>query len=178
MDAKRAGDVVFVLGTTHADLGASHYLAQLGAAGGAVPRLRDPAGTIASYRWLHRAIRSGLVSSCHDLSDGGLGVALAETAFAGDLGLVVDLREVPSERIDRDDVLLFSETPGRLLITVPAGSARAFEILVGAAARRIGVVSEDRRLMITGLAGENVIDADIAELKDAWKRPLSFEEVR
>jgi phosphoribosylformylglycinamidine synthase len=178
MDAKRAGDIVFVVGETHADLGASQYLDHLRLKGGSVPKLRDPKATVARYRWLHRAVRAGLVASCHDVSDGGLGVALAETAFAGGLGMSVDLREAPHPGVDRDDVLLFSETPGRLVVTVPAPAARAFEIVMGGAARRIGYVSDDPRLIVTGLAGEVVVDADVFALKAAWKRPLAPEEVR
>jgi phosphoribosylformylglycinamidine synthase len=123
-------------------------------------------------------MRSGLVASCHDVSDGGLGVALAETAFAGGLGLDVDLREVPAEGVDRDDVLLFSETPARLVVTVASTACRAFEIVMGDAARRVGFVTGGPRLKLTGLDGSVVADAPIADLKRAWKEPLSFEEVR
>jgi phosphoribosylformylglycinamidine synthase len=178
MDAKRAGDVVYVVGETYPDLGASHCLAQLGLTGGSVPKLRHPATTKQRYRWLHRAIRAGLVASCHDLSDGGLGVAMAESAFAGDLGMVVDLRRLPATGAYKDNALLFSETPGRLLVTVPQPSSKAFEIVMGDHAAPIGYVSEDRRLTVTGLDGEVVVDADIARLKQAWQRPLSFKEVR
>ncbi|MCK9462329.1 MAG: AIR synthase-related protein [Proteobacteria bacterium] len=178
MDVKRAGDVVFVVGETHADLGATQYLDHLGLAGGSVPKLRDPGATASTYRWLHRAVRGGLVASCHDVSDGGLGVALAEAAFAGGLGMNVDLREVPRRDIDRDDVLLFSETPGRLVVTVPAAAARAFEIVMGGVAKRVGDVSEDPRLIVAGIAGDMIVDADVFALKAAWKRPLAPEEVR
>jgi phosphoribosylformylglycinamidine synthase II len=178
MDAKRPGDVVYVVGETHADLGATQYLDHLRLAGGAVPKLRDPAATIETYRWLHRAMRGGLVASCHDVSDGGLGVAFAETAFSGGLGMTVDLREVPLRGVERDDVLLFSETPGRFVVTVLPQAARAFEIVMGGAAHRVGFVSEDPRLIVAGLAGDTVIDADVFALKAAWKRPLALEEVR
>ncbi|HUT76922.1 MAG TPA: AIR synthase-related protein, partial [Polyangia bacterium] len=179
MDAKRPGDLVYVVGETHADLGASHYLAHLGQGGGAVPRLRDPQAAIRTYRWLHRAMRAELVASCHDVSDGGLGVALAETAFAGGLGLTVDLSGVLRRDVVRDDVLLFSETPGRFVVTVPVASGPAFEALLGAAASRMGFVTGDSRLVVTGLGGAVVVDEDIAALEQAWQRPLMFaEEVR
>jgi phosphoribosylformylglycinamidine synthase len=178
MDAKRPEDVVYIVGRTHEDLGASHYFSSRGVRGGTVPRLRDPASTIESYRWLHRAMKSGLVASCHDLSDGGLGVALAETAFAGGLGMTIDLRNIPASRVSRDDYLLFSETPGRFVVTVPQSAAASFEILMGGAAARIGSVIADRRMVITGLGGDLVIDADVLALKDAWQAPLKFEEVR
>ncbi|MCU0660706.1 MAG: AIR synthase-related protein [Myxococcota bacterium] len=174
MDAKRAGDAVYVVGVTYPDLGGSEYYAHLGLSGGAVPKLREPAATKQTYRLLHRAMKARLVSSCHDLSDGGLGVALAECAFAGGLGLVVDLREVPSSTELRDDALLFSETPGRFVVTVPQSAARAFEIVLGEMARQVGFVSEDKRLVLSGQSGEAVVDADIFELEAAWKKPLWF----
>jgi phosphoribosylformylglycinamidine synthase len=123
-------------------------------------------------------MRSGLVASCHDVSDGGLGVALAETAFSGGLGMTVDLKDVPRRGVERDDVLLFSETPGRFVVTVLAQAARAFEIVMGGAAHRVGYVSEDPRLIVAGLAGDTAIDADVFALKAAWKLPLALEEVR
>ncbi len=177
MDAKRPGDVVYAVGAARPELGGSHYLAQLGLEGGAPPELEDPAETRRTYKWLHRAIVARLVASCHDVSDGGLAVALAETAFAGELGMVVDLGKLPAERIDRDDVLLFSETPGRFAVTVPADCASAFELMMRDRAARIGTVTADRRLSVTGLGGGVVLDESIDELKSAWKRPLSFEEV-
>jgi phosphoribosylformylglycinamidine synthase len=176
MDAKRAGDLVYVVGETCADLGASHYLAHLGLTGGSVPKLRDPRARIRTYRWLHRAMRAELVASCHDVSDGGLAVALAETAFAGGLGLTVDLSGVPRRGVERDDVLLFSETPGRFVVTAPAASGPAFEALLGDAAARVGVVTGDSRLVVTGLRGAVVIDEDIAALERTWRAPLAFEE--
>ncbi len=178
MDVKRAGDVVYLMGDTYPDMGASQYLNHLDIEGGSVPKLRSPDAAIRSYRWLHRAIRGKLVASCHDLSDGGLGVALAESAFAGGLGMVIDLRAVEKHDIDRDDLLLFSETPGRILITVPQTSARAFEIVMGDLVVKLGFVSDDKQLSVTGLDGETVIDANVFELKKAWKAPLSFKEVR
>lgn len=174
MDAKRAGDAVYVVGTTHSELGGSEYYGELALQGGAVPKLRDPALAKQIYRLLHRAMAARLVSSCHDVSDGGLGVALAETAFSGALGLVADLREVLRQGCSRDDAILFSETPGRFVVTVPQHAARAFEILLGEAASQIGFVSEDKRLVLTGVSGEVVVDADIDELEAAWKKPLSF----
>jgi phosphoribosylformylglycinamidine synthase len=178
MDAKHAGDHIYVMGRTYQDLGATHYaLSQTDATIGTVPMLRDPKAAIQTYRWLYRAIRHHLVASCHDISDGGLGVALAEVAFAGGLGMVADLRKVLQDDISRDDFLLFSETPGRFVVTVPPARARAFDILMGGAASLIGYVTDDTRLVVTGLHQEPIIDSDILELKAAWQRPLSFQGV-
>ncbi len=174
MDAKQPGDRVYVIGETDADLGASQYLAEVNGRGGSVPKLRSPEKSIEIYRWLHRAMQSNLVASCHDLSDGGLAVALAECAFAGELGLTVDLRKVQKKNIGRDDFLLFSETPGRFVVTVHPHAAKAFETIMGDAASHIGVVTADKQLVMTGLQGDIVMDVSIHALKEAWQRPLKF----
>ena len=85
MDAKRAGDLVYVLGETNRELGGSEWYAMHGAVGNDVPKV-DAAAREGALHGPSRAIRQGLVASCHDCSDGGLAVALAETAFAGGLG--------------------------------------------------------------------------------------------
>jgi len=177
MDVKRAGDRVYVLGRTFADLGRSHFFDMYGVNGGSVPKLRTPERTMEMYRWLHRAMRAGLVASCHDLSDGGLAVAAAESAFAGGLGLELDLRRVEKDGELTDAELLFSETPGRLLVTVHKGCEAAFEVLLKDLAAAVGTVVALPRLQIAGLAGERIVDADINGLKDAWRKPLRFGEV-
>ena len=130
MDAKRAGDIVYVLGETKNELGASEWYALHGCVGDNCPRV-DAVAAKRLYAALHRAIAAGLVASCHDCSDGGLGVALAETAFAGGLGMDVDLRQVPRRDLDRDDYLLFSETASRFVVTVSPENQTAFETIMG-----------------------------------------------
>ena len=127
------------------------------------------------YHVLGRAIQAGLVASCHDCSDGGLGVALAETAFAGGLGLTVDLRAVPAEGIGRDDELLFAESQSRFVVTVRPDAREAFEAaLAGSAFARIGQVIPDGVLRIDGLGGKRIIDEELAALKAAWQKTLMF----
>ncbi len=86
MDAKRTGDLVYILGETLEELGGSEYYASRGFIGNRGPTV-DAKKALDLYRRLHRAIQEGLIRSCHDCSDGGLGVAMAETAFAGGLGM-------------------------------------------------------------------------------------------
>jgi len=80
MDAKRPGDIVYLLGRTAFELGGSEYYAAKGCVGNRVP-LVDAEKALQRYRAYSEAVDKGLVASCHDLSDGGLAVALAETAF-------------------------------------------------------------------------------------------------
>jgi phosphoribosylformylglycinamidine (FGAM) synthase-like enzyme len=127
------------------------------------------------YQALGRTIQAGLVASCHDCSDGGLGVALAETAFAGGLGLTLDLRAVPMEGIGRDDELLFSESQSRFVVTVHPDAREAFEAaLAGSAFARIGKVTTEEVLRIDGLGGKRIVDEELAALKAAWQKTLAF----
>jgi phosphoribosylformylglycinamidine synthase subunit PurSL len=174
MDAKRPGDLVFVLGETYPELGGSEWYALHGAIGNSVPKV-NALRARALYEALHRAMMDGRVASCHDCADGGLGVALAETAFAGGLGMDVDLRLVPARDVVRDDHLLFSETPSRFVVTVTAENRSAFEdILDGHACGCIGTVTGNGLLKVTGRSGTTILERDILTLKAAWQAPLNF----
>ncbi|MCL5808576.1 MAG: AIR synthase-related protein [Deltaproteobacteria bacterium] len=174
MDVKKPGDLVYILGKTFRELGGSEWYALHGAIGNAVPKV-DAKTAKTRYEALHRAISAGLVASCHDCSDGGLGVALAETAFAGGLGLEIDLKAVPAEGITRNDELLFSESQSRFVVTVSPGAREAFEaLLAGPDCARIGTVISEGVLKANGLSGTRIIEEELAALKAAWQRPLAF----
>jgi len=175
-DFKRPGDAIYVLGETRPEIGASEYVASKGCSDTRVPTVRDPEQAIKMYRALHKAIASGLVASCHDLSDGGLGVALAESAFSGGLGATVSLAAVPQEApLARDDEILFSETPCRFLVTVHDKDAPAFEAATGGfPCNNVGEVLEEPRVKVRGVKENFVIDADIWELKKRWQEPLGL----
>jgi phosphoribosylformylglycinamidine synthase len=175
MDAKRPGDIVYLLGKTAFELGGSEYYAAKGFIGNRVPRV-NAEKSLKRYRAYHEAVQKGLVASCHDLSDGGLAVALAETAFAGGLGLSVDLGRVlfsgvPCDR--RDEVLLFSESASRHLVTVRQEDRELFEeVMTGNCFSSIGKVVEDTALTITGIDGSVILRGELDELKEAWQSPL------
>jgi phosphoribosylformylglycinamidine synthase II len=173
MDAKRPGDLVYVLGTTYPELGGSEYYAGRGFTGNRVPEVR-PREAAARYRALAGAIRRRLVSSCHDCSDGGLGVALAETAFSGDLGIDVDLGAVPAKDVDRLDSLLFSESQSRFVVTVQRGRQQAFEEAMGETGwALIGEVTPVPVLRLLR-EGRAVIEEGLEGLRHAWQTPLAW----
>ncbi|MCK5554471.1 MAG: phosphoribosylformylglycinamidine synthase, partial [Deltaproteobacteria bacterium] len=174
MDAKGPGDLVYVLGETLNELGASEYYAMRGYLGNQVPKVdADKAKRL--YRRLNEATEAGLIASCHDCSDGGLGVALAETAFAGGLGMEIDLRKVPAIEADRDDLLLFSETQSRFVVTIPSHRKVDFEELSkGMVCGLLGKITSAPVFRAVGLNGREIIRADIRDLKEAWKRPLGI----
>ncbi|GAW66189.1 phosphoribosylformylglycinamidine synthase [Geoanaerobacter pelophilus] len=175
MDVKRAGDQVYLLGATANELGASEYLAQKGYVGNNVPKV-DANAALATYRAYHGALNAGLVASCHDLSDGGLAVAAAESAFAGGFGMELDLANIAfkGDAADKKDaVLLFSESASRLLVMVRPEKAEAFEkAMAGTTFAKIGAVTEAKNVSVKGLSGKVVVNAAISELKAAWQEPL------
>ncbi len=173
MDVKSPGDLIYVLGTTYPELGASEYFAAKGFTGNSIPKVRiDEAA--ARYKALSKATSQGLISSCHDCSDGGLGVCLAEKAFSGGLGMDIDLSAVPAEEIDRVDHLLFSESQSRFVVTVRPENKEAFEdIMSDSVIGLVGEVSTSKRLVMT-YDGKEVINEPVEELKKAWQSPLQW----
>ena len=174
MDVKHPGDLVYIIGETYPELGGSEWYAMHGYIGNQVPKVNAETAK-ALYTALSGAIQAGLIASCHDCSDGGLGVALAETAFAGGFGMSVNLALVPSSGIDRNDSLLFSESQSRFVVTIPPAAKEPFEeTMKGIAVSQVGTVIAEGKLIIKGLRGNRIIEEDIGELKAAWQKPLDF----
>ena len=183
MDLKEEGNLLYLLGTTHRELGGSLWSEIHQRRGGRVPRV-DTAHAPYLFRALHSAISSGLIRSCHDLSEGGLAVALAEMTVAGGLGAWVSLE--PATRaadVSEDYVLLFSESPTRFLLEVrPENSGSLERELAGLPLGRLGTVTHvdsgagmpAPRLIIDGLDGTTIVDASVDDLKTAWQRPLRW----
>jgi phosphoribosylformylglycinamidine synthase subunit PurSL len=175
MDFKMPGNALYVVGETFAELAGSEYCACIGATGARVPQVRAEVAR-ATMQALSSVIAAGHVVACHDMSEGGLAVALAEMAFSGELGAKVDLRAVPlGEPVERDDIMLFSESNSRFLVEVPLSHTADFEVgMVGSPCARVGQVVGDGIVRVHGLNGDMALSADIHELKAAWKRPLDW----
>ena len=171
MDVKMPGDLVYVLGETRDELGASEYYAAFGYVGKNVPEVRHDQ-FMKNYRALYRAIGRGLIVSAHGIYRGGLGVHLAMTAMGGSLGLAVDLARMPESQSLRPDHLLFSETPGRFIISIAPENAKAFEALFDSGqCACIGEVTDSAALDVN-LNTDSLISVPVADLKSAWKRPF------
>jgi len=173
MDVKKPDDRVYVLGITKEELGGSEYFASLGYIGNDVPKV-DASSAKKLYASLEKAISEGTVASCHDCSDGGLGVALAESAFSGGLGMTVELTKVPVENIRRADSILFSESQSRFVVTIAPGNVKRFEdIMKGNVFADIGNVTWQNDFIVRD--GEKVIlGTGIDELKEAWQKTLRW----
>jgi len=175
MDFKQAGDLIYIVGTTYNELGGSEYLATRGLIGNSVPKV-NPQTAKKLMDSLSQATEKGLVRACHDCSDGGLGVAVAEMAFAGGLGAKMDLKAVPlGEAIDRDDFIFFSESNSRFIVEVAPEKKSEFEkVLAGNTFACIGEVTGIGKLEVTGTKGKKIVSVPIADLKEAWQKPLRW----
>ena len=147
------GNQVFLVGPAQGALGGSHLdLVSGGDRGGAVPQPDKTA--IERHRQLATAISAGFVASAHDPSEGGLAVAASEWAFAGRLGLDLELAS--------DDATLFGEGPGRYLVEVAPENSARFAALVPSA-RPIGMVTDSDLVRLGG------ITLTLDEIETAWK---------
>lgn len=175
MDLKSSGNRILLVGPTREELGGSHWHLVNGRSGG-VPPMPDLQAAPAIFRAVHQAIQAGLVRSCHDLSEGGLAVAIAEMAFAGGVGAdLTSLAEMPGEEAMSDEVRLFSESASRFLLEVrPADLEAIREIFHGIPWADIGETVAAPRLRIAGSTGEWLIYANLADLKEAWQQPLRW----
>ena len=191
MDAKEAGDFIFAVGATYDELGGSHYYHINGAVGNSVPKV-DVKNAKKVMQKLSAAIAAGLVRACHDCSEGGIGVACAEMAFAGGLGMEIRLDKVPFKisstfparhsvaqeaggqvpGTKRNDSVLFSESNSRFIVEVPRQHKKKFrKVMKGVPAGLIGEVSKEGRLTVAGIDGKAIIvDASLKELKEAWQK--------
>ncbi len=173
MDAKAVDDVVYVMGLTKPELGASYY-SEITGLWGEVPGF-DGKAAASTYAAVHKAMIKGLVASCHDCSEGGLAVALAETAFSGGLGLEIDVRKIKTDGTLSGVETLFSESNSRFVVTVSPTDAPAFEEIVqGTVWSRVGKITGKDRFVCQGLDDRLVIDMGIHELKEAWQEPLKW----
>ena len=176
-DFKNSGDIIYLLGQTHQELGASELVTMFrdecgGGIGGKVPAI-DTTRNLALYRDLTAAMRQELVVSAHDCSDGGFAVALAEACFGADSGCSVDISEIFNDNNSLDKWgALFGESLGRILVSVKAEHSAEFEAaMVNNACFRLGEVVSGDEITISK-SGETILQASMSELKQSWQATL------
>ena len=120
---------------------------------------------------LSRAIEERLIKSCHDCSEGGIGVAAAEMAFSGGFGMELSLAHAPRDvEVTTDDVLLFSESNSRFIVEVSCENRAAFEERIkGVPCGCIGRIIKQEDFVINGIDGDTVVETQIRHLKEAWQ---------
>jgi phosphoribosylformylglycinamidine synthase len=172
LDVKATGDSIYIVGRTLKELGGSEYYRLNQCLGNSVPKTSKKSAK-QIFASVTKAIDLGLVRACHDLSEGGLAVAIAEMAFSGGYGAEVDLRRVPRRAVDRDDFLLFSESNSRFLLEVPDEARPQFEnVMKEKPFARIGWVTQRPQLRVFGIKGKVIINTSISDLRASWKTGL------
>lgn len=175
MDLKEPGNSLYLVGLTRNELGGSHFALVEQLEGGNVPEVNTDVAK-RTFAAIHQAIQSGCIRSCHDLSEGGLAVGVAEMAFAGGCGAAVSLADVPNDLEAAVDVaVLFAESNSRFICEVTDEKKAEFEELLSDVPHaKIGEVTDTARVMIVGGNGESLIDSSNTDLKEAWQSPLRW----
>ena len=176
MDAKSPGNLIYVIGKTYDEIGGSHYTAIHNFIGNSVPVVRPETGK-RIIQSLNHAIDQRLIRSCHDCSEGGIGVACAEMAFAGGFGMNLDLSNVPrSNKTNSDELILFSESNSRFIAEISPKNQKEFEhALIGVPFNVIGQVTEGKEFIINGMTtGEKIVDTTTDQLKASWQGTFNW----
>ncbi|MCI0712506.1 MAG: phosphoribosylformylglycinamidine synthase subunit PurL [Chloroflexi bacterium] len=171
-DFKLPGNTIYLVGETRDELGGSHYYKVNNLKGGQVPQPVPQAPGM--MKLLHNLIREGLVQACHDCSEGGVAVALAEMCIGGNLGAVCELDEprIPVES------MLFAESLSRFIVEVREEDREAFEsLMLDTPLKHLGIVTDNPRLVINGKLGTTLCDMTVKTLELSFRGPSPDVEV-
>ena len=172
VDVKEAdGNLLYAIGETKAELGGSEYYKLRHVEGGVVPRT-EPEVLMQSMNALREAMQAGLIASCHDLSEGGLGVAVCEMLLGGDIGASIDLAGVNPEL--RSDYKLFSESNTRWVVEVWRDERRRFEDLIKERkvyVTKIGETVGEKRIGVYD-RNKELVNLSLDDVREAWSGKL------
>lgn len=183
MEFKAEGDLIYLLTTGRSSLKGSHYGEIRGVTSKALPALDFSAAPLL-YKHLHQLISNGHIRSAHDLSEGGLAVALSECIIGSGLGAEIDLGQLlndtegDAEPEDHPAFNLFSEGPGRIVVTVLASAKEELEAPFRNSAIRcieIGKVVASAELLVKDKGEEPLVQLDLEKLERAWQAELPFD---
>ncbi|MCL2143555.1 MAG: phosphoribosylformylglycinamidine synthase subunit PurL [Methanomassiliicoccaceae archaeon] len=161
-DLKGKGNLLFLVGDTKDEMGGSLLFRKFGGVGGEVPGV-DPANLKKTMDRLLDAMNAGIVKSCHDCSDGGFAVAMAEMCIAGNVGADIDLSKVGGT----DMVRLYSESNTRWIAEVAKDDEAAFKKALGRKAVRIGTTGGERMKIKA-----SSVSLAVKDMRAAWKEPI------
>jgi phosphoribosylformylglycinamidine synthase len=197
MDAKFAGDLVYIIGETKHELGGSEYYKYISFNNlvedeiqimenksrsnekkyitGFVPQT-DAQKNIFAYKALSNAIQNDLVASAQSVDVGGLAVELSKVSMAGKLGMEIELEKIPVSEMMREDQVLFSQSTGRIIVTVSPDKKEAFEKIMRdngdgeVVYSNIGKVTNDSKFKIySHQIKENIIDLPVEKMLESYR---------
>lgn len=174
LDFKLEGDLIYVLGETHNELGGSEFSQYVKeqtkqAFTGVLPKV-DTKVNKNVYEKVFQAIQKDFIASSISVNRGGLGISLLRSALGGMLGIDVNLENLPGS-VASDMVMLFSESQGRILVSVAPQNKSKFEALMkGIVFKQIGKVTDSKRIVIKGVKGATVFDESIESIETKYKK--------
>ena len=163
LDPKIPGDLVYILGETKEELGGSEYLDHHNLIGNSIPQVNAEKAKVL-YEKFADATEKRLISSALSPNQGGIGIALAKMAIAGQLGMDLDLGKLPF----REDYYLFSESQSRFIVTIDPKRQKEFEEHFDRLHQKIGVTTEDQNFTI-----KDLIKTNIPTLEDHYRKTFS-----
>lgn len=171
LDFKFPGDVIYILGETHDELGGSEYYGMIDKEriGNAVPKVAAKKNK-KLYENFYNAIQKELVTSAISVGRGGLITALAKSAMGGMLGIDISLKNVPGSWTS-DHAALFSESMGRILISVNPKNASTFETIMRKNSfSKLGTVKNGESFTMKNKKGNKIIDTSITKLLHSYRK--------
>lgn len=169
IDFKFPGDLIYILGETKDELGGSEYYALFNKIGTSIPK-PDPLKNKKLYQTFYQCVKENLIAGAISISRGGLAIALSKMAMAGKQGVKVFLKNLPG-KTSRDDFALFSETQGRIIVSVNPKNKKSFEkVMAKVPFSQIGVVTEEERFIIEGKGGKTIVDLKLKSLLKSYKK--------
>jgi phosphoribosylformylglycinamidine synthase len=170
LDAKFAGDIVYVIGTTRPELGGGEYYAMLDKTGNKVPQV-DAAYAQKIYAKVSAVTEAGLACSLHTPALGGLAVGFGKVAAGGRLGMDIDLNKIPAEGCASAAEILFSESNSRFIMTVsPANAERVTGLLGDIPFAEVGRINNSGQLNMSGFGID--LNIPISEIVLNYKKTL------
>ncbi len=164
-DFKAPGDLIYQIGKTYDELGASDFYRLFGKLGTNVPKVRKEEAKD-TYLKMMKAHKASLIESAHDLSDGGMLIGLAESLIGTEWGAEIKLDSLKDLSLNAK---LFSESHSRFIISVKPENKKEIEEIFGTKATLLGVVSSHGQLKISDKE-KNIIDLDVNQLENNWKK--------
>ncbi len=174
LDAKNEGDVIYALGDTFEEMGASEYYGMLSEKikeqiiGNSIPKV-DEKKNSRLYHSIFNAIQWGLIESGQSIHHGGLAVALAKTLMGGMFGAEISLEPL-AKTVSRNDFALFSESQGRILVTVSPKNKNAFEkAMEGNSFYQIGKITKSPKVAITGISKKIIVSTTVDAMIESYR---------
>ena len=167
VDVKETGNLLYVIGDTKKEFGGSEYYRLKGVDGVLVPET-NPKVLRMRMDALLSTMRNGLIASCHDVSEGGLAVAVCEMLIGGDIGATVDIAGISPKTNQRGDHKMFSESNTRWVVEVWREESPKFEAMMKEQhVIKIGETVEGKRVVMSD-AKKELVNLSLAEIRKEW----------